>query len=615
MLHLRSKKLTVLRWISEYSWMIVLLLSASSGVGLWIWQATIHAIPEYSKNGHHSVILEAFAIVSPEALSPWQETIQLPFKWDAFHPKHNGKALFNISLPAVDPSHPHALYLPRVGNQATVRDSEGNVLAHWGDLNDPSFDSTRLPRIVYLNRTALEAGKLVIEISAQSARSGGLGVIQFGPTSEIRKTFDWLYKWRVYGSLVIVANLFLLAVFSLGVWWFRRDPLAVDLGFGSLFGAFVYWTRTLELPPVPWPWWGICVSVAILAHILFFWRVWVLVFDAKSAWSQPKLFFGAMLSGILLTTTAFLVGLPQLWTMVLFATLVFGVSTAMFALRKLRLEKKSINLTQLLLHLIILLLLQWDVIVGRIYGDGVGTPQLAPVATLLVIGLFALFLIQRFNAYPPQIHIAANALGRGRLMERERIMRDLHDGLGGNLVALKQMLGRESISRTQIMEEMDLVMDEMRITIDSLQPSNNDLSTILATLRYRLQPRMDAAGIRVVWRLPKLHSELIQPPEQIFHLQKILMEALTNVQKHSSAKNVWIQLEVPSSAVHGGFAIISIEDDGSGISTHRAPSAGIGLENMAARASAIGAELFVGNGLRGGTLVQLRVPLRPDKSP
>ncbi len=603
---------SVKQLVIHYGWRIVLAISALSGLCVWIWQAQIPALPGHAQQGAVWVIREAVATVTPDGLPSWQTPVRLPFKWDTHHPGRGGVARFEIQLPAVDPGVPYALHLARVGNQAVVKDIHGAVLAQWGDLRDPAMDSTRLPRLVHLSRAALESGKLVIETSTQSARSGGLGPVHFGPTPDIVSAHEWRYKWRVDGSLVIVANLILLTVFSLGIWWFRKDPLAIDLGLGGALGAFVYWARTVEVPPLAWPWWGACVAVAILMHVLFFWRVWVMVFDVSSVWARPRIFFGAMLAGTSATSVAFVWGMPALWTAVLFATLLFSVSTFMLLLRKLHREKKPTNTLQVALHILILLLLQWDVVAGRILGDGVGTVQMAPVATLLTMGLFAFLLMHRFNHHPPHVHAAAFALDRGRQMERERIMRDLHDGVAGNLFGLKQMLGRANVSRPQILQEMESVMDEMRMTIDSLQPSNNDLGTILATLRYRLQPRLEAAGIRIIWRLPELHSEIIIAPEKIFHVQKILMEALTNVQKHSGASNVWVQMEVPSSAVQTGQAVISIEDDGGGMDPAVDTSHGVGLESMKARAEAVGAELSVGHGPRGGTLVTLRVRWQPD---
>jgi signal transduction histidine kinase len=50
-------------------------------------------------------------------------------------------------------------------------------------------------------------------------------------------------------------------------------------------------------------------------------------------------------------------------------------------------------------------------------------------------------------------------------------------------------------------EHVKLALDEMRMAVDSLQPTHDDLPTVLATLRYRLQPRLDAAGIELVWNV------------------------------------------------------------------------------------------------------------------
>ena len=102
------------------------------------------------------------------------------------------------------------------------------------------------------------------------------------------------------------------------------------------------------------------------------------------------------------------------------------------------------------------------------------------------------------------------------------------------------------------------------------------------------------------------------PPEHIFHVQKIVMEALTNVQKHSGARHVWLQLEVPSTFVQQGLAVITIEDDGCGLGSARDRQGGVGLQSMQARAQAIGADLTIAPSFRGGTLVRLTVRWQPS---
>lgn len=594
----------------DHRWVPWLAVVALSLVALWlVWLAA----PSERHTRQIQTLRDAVASVQPEGAAPAEEaSVTLPFQWDAAHAGRSGTARLAIALPPLDADVPHALYLPRVGNQGVVRDAFGRVLAQWGRPGDPATDSSRLPRLVHLPRDAVQAGRVVFDLSIQPARSGGLGLVHVGPAEQVVRLYDRHYQWRVYGSLVLVANLLLLTVFSLGVWWFRKDPLAVDLGWGGLFGALAYAARIIEAPPLPWPWWGAVVSGAIVVHMMFIWRVWVMVFDAPTRWVQARWFYGVMLVWLLLTALAYYLGRPVLWVGVLLTTYVLSGSSFVWVLRQIHRQDSPHKSAHVALHLLVLALLTWDLVAGRMYGDGVGSLQVAPLATLIVTGVFAFVLIHRASHPPPPAQVANAALESGRQLERQRIMRDLHDGVGGNLVGLRQMLVHQDVSRTELIEQMDSVIDEMRMTIDALQPSHDDLSTILATLRYRLQPRLDAAGIRVVWSLPELTSELLMPPEHIFHVQKIVMEALTNVQKHSGARHVWVQLAVPSAFVQQGHAVITIEDDGRGLGTADAGRGGVGLQSMQARADAIGADLSIGPSFRGGTLVRLTVRWQPS---
>lgn len=572
------------------------------------------AVPSKQHTQQIKTLREAVANLQPDGSDERHVLLKLPFQWDALYPGRSGSARLTLHLPALDADVPHALYLPRVGNQGVVRDTLGKELASWGHLGDPATDSSRLPRLVPLSRDAVQAQQVVIDLSIQPVRSGGLGLVHVGPAADVTHLYERHYQWRVYGSLALVANLLLLSVFSLGVWWFRRDPLAVDLGWGGLFGALAYIARIMDHPPLPWPWWGVVVSSAIVIHMLFIWRVWVTVFDAHTRWVERRWFYGVMLLWVGLICMAYYLGQSSIWMGVLLTTYVLSGSSFVWVLRQIHRGNSLHKPAHLALHLLVIMLLTWDLVAGRIYGDGVGSLQVAPLATLIVTGVFAFLLIHRFS-YPPQPAWAARAaLEDGRQLERQRIMRDLHDGVGGNLVGLRQMLAHKKVSHTELIEQIDSVLDEMRMTIDALQPSHDDLSTILATLRYRLQPRLDAAGIRVVWSLPELTSELLMPPEHIFHVQKIVMEALTNVQKHSGARHVWVQLEVPSSFVQQGRAVITIEDDGHGLGATGASHGGVGLRSMRDRAHAIGADISIGPSFRGGTMVRLTVHWQPAET-
>ena len=84
--------------------------------------------------------------------------------------------------------------------------------------------------------------------------------------------------------------------------------------------------------------------------------------------------------------------------------------------------------------------------------------------------------------------------------ERQRLMQDMHDGLGSTLVsALRVFEGGRA-------DDLDAVgilrgcIDDLKLTIDSMEPVETDLLLLLATLRFRLQPRLEASGLRVPQR-------------------------------------------------------------------------------------------------------------------
>jgi hypothetical protein len=201
--------------------------------------------------------------------------------------------------------------------------------------------------------------------------------------------------------------------------------------------------------------------------------------------------------------------------------------------------------------------------------------------------------------------------------ERQRIMRELHDGVGSQLVGLLNMVARPGGDPAVLQEQVQQALDEMRMAVDSLQPLHDDLVTVLATLRYRLQPRLQAAGIDVVWDVDELPVLKQLSPYAMLQVQRILLEAFTNVLKHARASQVIVQARwysEPQSRV-----ALQITDNGVGLRTdvgaHAADRHGCGIDNMRGRAVAIGATLRVGLAPDGGVCVALDWPVEPEPGP
>ena len=173
------------------------------------------------------------------------------------------------------------------------------------------------------------------------------------------------------------------------------------------------------------------------------------------------------------------------------------------------------------------------------------------------------------------------------------------------------MVARPGPDPIVLQEQVQQALDEMRMAVDSLQPVHDDLVTVLATLRYRLQPRLQAAGIEVVWDVAELPALRQLSPHVVLHVQRILMDAFTNVLKHAHASQVIVQARWHDGAPPR--VTLQITDDGvgrrAGADAIGASPQGCGIDNMRARAVAIGATLRVEQPAGGGVCVALDWPV------
>jgi hypothetical protein len=195
-----------------------------------------------------------------------------------------------------------------------------------------------------------------------------------------------------------------------------------------------------------------------------------------------------------------------------------------------------------------------------------------------------------------------------QVSERQRILADLHDGVGASLVGLLQEVQSGSADRASIAKRVQEVLQEMRIAIDALQPRDGDLAAVLGALRYRLDDIIRSSGVRLAWEVEELPEVGDLKPSTVFALQRIVLEAITNALKHSGAQLLRI-----SARANNGEVEIRIEDDGRGFDSSR-HATGLGLSSMRARAQRIGARLTIRSHPGTGTTVTLSLPRAPARS-
>jgi signal transduction histidine kinase len=209
------------------------------------------------------------------------------------------------------------------------------------------------------------------------------------------------------------------------------------------------------------------------------------------------------------------------------------------------------------------------------------------------------------------------ALGR----ERTRLMRDLHDGLGGQLVSIVALSERGDNESAPMGEAARAALRDLRLVIDAMDDIGGDLMLALGSWRERATAQLRPHDIELDWRVVSpqglpMHPEL--RPSHVIQIVRILDEALTNAVKHAGARHVKVSIETRNDGSSEACGCITVEDDGKGFAVARdggaaeASKASRGLRNMRSRAERCGAELELESGA-GGTRVRLKLPHRfPD---
>ena len=190
--------------------------------------------------------------------------------------------------------------------------------------------------------------------------------------------------------------------------------------------------------------------------------------------------------------------------------------------------------------------------------------------------------------------------------ERARIMRDMHDGMGGQLLSVLMLSRDEGSPREAITRTVEQAIDDLRLLIDSLDSVGDTIDIALGQFRERAETKLRAAGMRLEWSNGLDGQAVILPPAAILAVYRVMQEAINNAVRHSGGTAVSIRIASDRS----GNITVVIADDGqpaSGEWRREEWSGGRGLSNMRSRAQALGGSIAI-EPTAGGTRVTLLIP-------
>jgi signal transduction histidine kinase len=202
--------------------------------------------------------------------------------------------------------------------------------------------------------------------------------------------------------------------------------------------------------------------------------------------------------------------------------------------------------------------------------------------------------------------------------ERRRIARELHDSLGQELSAAKMMtdkiamLKRSEESAKEALEISNLIdhaIQQVRSISYLLHPPLLDEIGLQSALQFYLEGFSKRSGIEVSLETKPSNFPRLAPDMETA-LFRIVQEAVTNVFRHSGAREAWITLEKDEHRVLG-----TIRDSGKGITDEvldeRPDRLGVGIGGMRQRVKEFGGELRI-TSANPGTSVQVVFPIEPE---
>ncbi|OUN01269.1 MAG: hypothetical protein BAA04_08175 [Firmicutes bacterium ZCTH02-B6] len=440
-------------------------------------------------------------------------------------------------------------------------------------------------------------------LSLQSRRPSELTLARALP---LLGTFGLLHGVAEWGQVFIPIQATYLSVQAIVfLWGVQGTLLAVSFAFLFQFGMRLLAeglpARYRYLPAVPWGIFAVWFLVFALGRPFFGPEVPERWLDAADVWARYLLALpGAAVTCYALSRQSHEFGrlqVPRLLSalrLTVLAFVAYGVADGLIVPPADVLPARYVN-TEIVFHLTGVPIELWRGLAG------------------LAITYFVIRLLEMFDIeHARQLEEADRV--RAVLEERDRIARELHDGIIQSLYAVGLNL---EAAREQMEEDPGETRDRIAFSMEKLNEAIRDIRQYITNLRSpidenrTLQEALAAiaaefrAGFGVAVTVEARGETATRVrPDVLNHLKQITRESLTNAVRHGRASRIRIVVDVSNERVE-----LTVIDDGTGFQMSEAvPLTGNGLRNMRQRAQLLGGELEVTSAPGRGTRVWVAVP-------
>ena len=223
---------------------------------------------------------------------------------------------------------------------------------------------------------------------------------------------------------------------------------------------------------------------------------------------------------------------------------------------------------------------------------------------IAVLVIFIFVAIYRYKVN--QLRFIRSNL-EGREKERQRISRELHDGVGSALtgelmrinnletdIKTKDKLLEMSTSLQNIYQEVRSISHDLASPIFTNSNLIVALENIVTKFNSETEIKIEIINdVKITWE--KVDGKIQH------ELYRIIQEILLNAIKHSHAKEIFIQF-----ILNKKILIVTIEDDGTGLTKDN--KGGIGLQNIKSRVDTLEGEINIDSNSNSGTIFMIKIP-------
>ncbi len=201
----------------------------------------------------------------------------------------------------------------------------------------------------------------------------------------------------------------------------------------------------------------------------------------------------------------------------------------------------------------------------------------------------------------------SNALIEGEEVERKRIARDLHDGLGSMLSGLKihlKLAEKDNVSTTEVTTLLDNSIKELRNISQNLMPE----SLLKLSLEHALRDLCMANSntITNVEFQYLINKSNLSKNHQIF-IYRIIQELLNNALKYANASEILV-----SCSQNKETFFITVEDNGIGFNVSERSNTGMGLRNIKNRVEFLNGKLEIESIINKGTSAYIELKVKNE---